>query len=153
MEGLHELIPCKRPLRLAGRTWMLNIRRVADWAEIEAFLFARRRPGPTPPQDENRSDVAERISIDEVAAWLDTKEGMSFCLWQSMRDSEPRPTRETVEKWLAAADPRTFAVVRGELAQTDGLPETRPGKLPGRSPRGFATAVRPARSGVKSFAA
>lgn len=112
--SLSDLAAAETVCAIGGRAYRLAPLRVRDFAEMERLVLAS-RPDPlavvrakldglpdhlqrhllTAAWHEARR--AHRVSIDELAEWMNTLAGQVYAFWLSIRRNHPEITREEAE--------------------------------------------------------
>ena len=119
-----------RCVSVGGQRWRLQVRRVRDWAALEAWFHRWRsaagqsQPRATVCRASEPYHGAERPSSAKVwqfVRWLDSPHGWAACWWQAARRHQRQCTVAWLRRWIDALPPEALRVVRRAVIATDGL--------------------------------
>jgi len=151
MEGIYEIIPGSVPVEVDGTTWRLAPWTLADDAEIERRILAkRRRPLDVAremidgqPEHLQRHILALayadecgglRATRRDLLEWLETREGQLVEIWLRARKNHKELTLEDVERLFSAEAAASANARAAELSGESAL-----GNSSSPAPPGSAT--------------
>ena len=148
MDGVYEIIPGSVPAEFAGRTWSLGPWTLADDAEVERRILAkRRRPLKVAremiagqPEHLQRHILALayadecagfRATRRELSDWLETREGQLVEFWLRARKNHKELTLEDVERSFSAEAAASAKARAPELSGESPLGNSPSPAMPG----------------------
>lgn len=145
IDGLAEMLPAATvAFECRGRTWRMGELTARDYAEMSAFLIAK-RPHPLDAMKEHLKGLDEKFQIMllnkafdamrrapivtqwEIGDWLYSPEGTIYATWCALRKFHPDVTMSQVEEQLfRPMSPVVLAKFQERLDQLSGMPTENP---------------------------
>lgn len=138
MDGLSRAIGAGMPVKIGENTYMLSPLTLEDFGLIENEMLAKR---PNPMQrvmevyeklpEALRDKFLERAYQDakrtnkipaaEVAAYVDSIEGMMLSMWLSIKKCHPEITREKMNEIMRSLSPKDVEAMRESRDIASGI--------------------------------